>query len=459
VPHSAQDSVCSDRHDSRNNMLMFIYKFIYKQTRRRSPVLAPVRQEYYDWEKMEHFDYIMAGGGAAGLSLTYHMMHGGLEDKRILLIDPQEKKDNDRTWCFWIDRPMLFDPVVARRWRFLRFEGPRRSHRFPLTPYEYRMIRGIDFYRFVLADLEQRPNVTFLRRRVERIEDGTMKGRSGESRESSPDDSARVHTDDGQVYSADFVFNSLFLAREFKVDEERYYFLKQHFVGWTIRTEEPVFDQEAATFFDLRVAQNGAFRFMYLLPSSPTESLVEYTLFSSRLLPREEYEQAIEQYVRDYLGDVSYTIVEREDGIIPMTDQPFPRRGGMRVMNIGTIGGRVKASTGFAFLRTQIDSERIVTSLKKNNTPFHGQRPPGRYATFDAMLLSVLDTAGDGGRDVFIRLFEGNPLVRILRFLDEEGTLGENIKLMATVPWGTFIAAWFRVKLRRFRRGASGRAR
>lgn len=411
---------------------------------------------------MEHYDYIMAGGGAAGLSLAYHMMHGGLDDKRILLIDPAEKNENDRTWCFWINRPMLLDPVVTRRWKYLRFEGTRRSHRFPLAPYEYRMIRGIDFYRYVMADLEQRSNVTFLRRRVERIEDGATDGPAGGPAGNGKirsDESARVYTEDGHVHSADFVFNSLFLAREFEVDEKRYYFLKQHFAGWIIRTEKPVFDQEAATFFDLRVPQNGAFRFMYILPASPTEALVEYTLFSSRLLPREEYEQAIKDYVRDFLGDVAYTILEREDGIIPMTDQPFPRRRGSRIMNIGTIGGRVKASTGFAFLRTQLDSERIVFSLKKEGTPFHGHRPPGRYATFDAMMLSVLDTAGDGGREVFTKLFERNPLTRILRFLDEEGTLGENIRLMATVPWGVFIAAWFRVKLRRLRRGAPGAIR
>lgn len=403
----------------------------------RSGILALLPRCYYFCVHMEHFDYVLAGGGAAGLSLAYHMVHGGLGEKRILIIDPEEKNRNDRTWCFWVDRPTLFDPIVAHRWRHIWFHGPERSHRLTLEPYDYRMIRGIDFYRYVLSDLNQRKTVEFLRERVERIEDGDSAG------------PAHVHTESGTVVSADFVFDSLFTARDFVVDTGRYHFLKQHFAGWFIRTEEPVFDPEAATFFDLRVAQKNDFRFMYLLPESPTESLVEYTLFSSRILPREEYQQALADYIEEFLGGVRYTILEQEDGIIPMTDQPFPRRGGKRIMNIGTRGGRVKASTGFAFFRTQADSERIVHSLRTTGTPFHRNAPPRRYAMFDAMLLSVLDTRGDKGRDVFVDLFERNPTTRLLRFLDEEGGLGENIRLMASVPWWPFIAAWFRVKWRR----------
>lgn len=394
---------------------------------------------------MAHFDYVLAGGGAAGLSLAYHMVHRGPANKKIAIIDPDHKTQNDRTWCFWIDRPTLVDPVVKRRWRHAWFHGPERSHRFSLEPYEYRMIRGIDFYEFVQGDLYARPNVTFIRDRVDRIEDG------------EPRKPAQVHTAGGERHTAEFVFDSLFLPREFSVDTSRYYFLKQHFAGWTIRTEEPVFDPDAITLFDLRVPQNGAFRFMYLLSESPNRALVEYTLFSSDILPAQEYKQAIRDYIRDYLGDTAYTVEEEEDGIIPMTDQPFSRESGQRVMTIGTRGGRVKPSTGFAFLRMQQDSEAIVHSLRAEGHPFHGRAAPPRYRTFDAMMLSVLERSRDGGRDVFIKLFERNPMTRVLRFLDEAGTIGENIRLMATVPWGTFIAAWFRVKRRHNRRGKARR--
>lgn len=399
---------------------------------------------------MERYDYILAGGGAAGLSLAYRMMHRGLENTRILIIDLAEKRANDRTWCFWSDREELLDPVVAHRWSHIWFHGPERSHRWALNPYEYRMIRGSDFYEFTQNDLKARDNVTFVHARVTAIEDGDLA--SGTL--------ARVTVEDGRSFEAEWVFDSLFFPREFQVDTGRYHFLKQHFVGWVVKTSEPVFDPDAATMFDLRVPAYGDFRFMYLLPVSATESLVEYTLFSARLLPREEYESEIRAYMTRFYPKVSYEIVESEDGIIPMTEQPFPRRGGQRIMYTGTKGGRVKASTGFAFHRTQEDSERIVQSLVATGSPFHGDDPPRRYRTFDAMLLSILDRRGEyAAKRVFVDLFEKNPLPRLWRFLDEHGTVWENIALMSTVPWIPFIAAWFRVKGRAVVSALTGKRR
>ncbi len=390
----------------------------------------------------QRYDYVMAGGGAAGLSLAYHLVQAGHTDKQILIIDLEEKRNNDRTWCFWIDRPFLFDPIVHRRWSHIWFHGPHRSHRFALNPYEYRMIRGEDFYRYTREALVASANVTFLNAAVTEIVDGDVAA-------GTP---AQVVLSSGETVEAEWVFDSLFLPRDFVVDEARYRFLKQHFVGWTIRTAEASFDPAAATMFDLRIEQNGAFRFMYILPFSEREALVEYTFFSTDLLDRETYEAGIRSYIETYLPGVSYEIVEDESGIIPMTDQPFPRHGGQRIMRTGTKGGRVKASTGFAFLRTQRDSERIVRSLEKHGHPFAVPAPPRRYGTFDAMLLSILDRTPDRGRDIFVKLFEKNPLPRIWRFLDEDAGLVENLKLMASVPWGPFIAAWFDVRLRRMRR-------
>lgn len=390
----------------------------------------------------ERFDYILAGGGAAGLSLAYHMMHRGLDDKRIAIIDKDEKTRNDRTWCFWIDRPFIFDPIVHRRWRNIWFHGPERSHRFALQPYEYRMIRGEDFYRYTRDDLSRRENVVFIQDNVVSLDDG--------------EDEASVLLESGKTLTAEFIFDSLFLPRKFVVDTDRFRFLKQHFRGWVIETEDPVFDKDAATIFDLRIDQNGAFRFMYLLPFSETRSLVEYTFFSTDLLTPDEYEEGLRSYIEERLGIRSYKIVEEEDGIIPMSDQPFPRKGGKRILRIGTKGGRVKPSTGFAFLRTNIDSEQIVRSLIQRGDPFSIPQPPRRYATYDAMLLSILDRLPDKGRAIFVDLFEKNSITRLFRFLDEDGGLLENIQLMATVPWLTFVAAWFEVRLRRFRTPSRG---
>jgi lycopene beta-cyclase len=117
-------------------------------------------------------------------------------------------------------------------------------------------------------------------------------------------------------------------------------------------------------------------------------------------------------------------------------------------MNVGTRGGRVKASSGFAFHRIQQDSAAIVASLAAHGHPFAVPQAPPRFHTFDAMLLDVLTQSGDLGARTFTALFRKNPIQRIFRFLDEETTWAEDLQVMASVPWIPFTKAWFNVKRR-----------
>lgn len=133
-----------------------------------------------------------------------------------------------------------------------------------------------------------------------------------------------------------------------------------------------------------------------------------------------------------------------------MTDHPQRRRAGHRVMNIGTRGGRVKASSGYAFSRIQRDTHAIITSLQAHGHPFGVPTTPRRYRALDATMLQILERHGERGSQIFVNLFEKNPIERIFRFLDEEGGLWENLQLMATVPRWLFIRAGIQAHLRRW---------
>ncbi len=381
----------------------------------------------------QRFDYIMAGGGAAGRSLAYHMIASPLAGARILIVDPEPKLSNDRTWCFWSPDPTPFDQIVYRRWPTLDFVCEDFSLQLDLAPYDYRVIRGIDFYEHTTSALKA-AGVEFLQARVDQIEDHP--------------DHATV-TADGTRYRANWVFDSRWDAGVYRGQDPRYHYLQQHFLGWVIRCNSAGFDTTRATMFDLRTAQNGIFRFVYTLPFSPSEAMVEYTIFSAELLPPPEYRAALSQYIETHLGLHDYQILEEESCIIPMTDQPFAREGGKRIMRIGTRGGRVKASSGYAFLRIHNDSAAIVRSLLQSATPFHGRRPPARYRTFDSLLLQILYRRGEIGARVFSDLFRKNPVQRIFGFLDETGSIAENIALMASVPWWPFIKAWIKLRVTR----------
>src|SRR5512139_1034525 len=121
---------------------------------------------------MAHYDFILAGGGLAGLSLAYHLINSPLRDQTILVVDKDAKQQNDRTWCFWEEQPTLFDEIAYRVWHRLRFVGDTFTRDFDLAPYRYQMIRGIDFYNFTLEKLSQCGNVTFVRGNIDRVDDG-----------------------------------------------------------------------------------------------------------------------------------------------------------------------------------------------------------------------------------------------------------------------------------------------
>jgi 2-polyprenyl-6-methoxyphenol hydroxylase-like FAD-dependent oxidoreductase len=46
---------------------------------------------------IKKYDFIIVGGGVAGLTLAYQLVHSPLADRSILIVDRVTKNKNDRT--------------------------------------------------------------------------------------------------------------------------------------------------------------------------------------------------------------------------------------------------------------------------------------------------------------------------------------------------------------------------
>ena len=132
-----------------------------------------------------------------------------------------------------------------------------------------------------------------------------------------------------------------------------------------------------------------------------------------------------------------------------MTDRPFNRRAGQHILAIGTKGGLVKPSSGYAFLRMQKDAAAIVNSLLTHGHPFDVPRSPWRYRLFDSIMLQVMYRQGHLMDRIFTNLFRNNSIHHIFRFLDETASFPENLRLLASLPPTPFIKALIRLKLLR----------
>lgn len=373
------------------------------------------------------FDYIIAGGGLAGLSLAFYLNESLLNNKKILIIDRDAKDKNDRTFCFWEKQAGAFEEIVFRKWNAVWFHGTRSfSDKLGLGEYFYKMIRARDFYAFVFSKIKQNPNFTFLQTEINAIENETVK------------------TAKGEFHAKEFIFDS-FTRKSY--DNPKYRNLFQHFRGWLIETSENVFDEIAPTLFDFRVEQKDECRFIYILPFSKTEALIEFTVFSDKLLKQNEYDFHLEKYISETLKIEKYEIKETESGVIPMSDEPHDEFPSPKIFRIGTAGGYVKPSTGYSFRRTQNRLKYLVESLENGRKLQSGNRKWKKY--LDSVLLDVLEKKSHAANDVFTALFSRNKTTQVLKFLDEETSFREDLQIMKTVPLVPFAKSAASVGLKR----------
>ncbi|MDI5898004.1 lycopene cyclase family protein [Flavobacterium yafengii] len=380
---------------------------------------------------MKHYDYIFTGAGLSALMTVYKMVQSGkFKNTSILLLDEDTKKTNDRTWCFWKTNDSVWEQSISKKWDSALFANENFRRDLDLQPYHYNMVKGLDFYNQVFDLLSKQENITFLPHKVLEIEES---------------ETIILVQTESESFSCSKLFNSI--CNKHKAESQaKYPVLQQHFIGWFIKSEQPVFNSEQATFMDFSVEQKGNTRFMYVLPISKTEALLEYTLFSHQHLKTEEYENEIQQYI-EKLGITNYEIVEKEQGSIPMTCYPFWKANTKNVLNIGTSGGWTKASTGYTFKNSDKKSSELVAFLQRETdfTKFHKKT---KFWFYDLLLLDILDRKNELGSHIFSSMFKkGNPSL-IFKFLDEETSFIEDIKVILKCPKMLFIKALFHVALK-----------
>ncbi|KAF2080537.1 lycopene cyclase family protein [Flavobacterium sharifuzzamanii] len=379
--------------------------------------------------QIPHFDYIFTGTGLASLMTVYKMvLSGKFSDKSILLLDKNSKRSNDRTWCFWEKEESFWNSVISKKWDSALFANENFKRDMDLKPYSYNKINGLDFYDFVFKTISKQSNITFLNEKVTDINE--------------LETHVFVGTEENR-YTCNHLFNSIY-TKAFAERQNKYPVLQQHFVGWFVKTKEEVFNPEEVTFMDFSVEQKGNTRFMYVLPTSKTEALVEYTLFSEKLLPKEEYEKAIELYLKK-LGTENYKILEKEEGSIPMTCYPFWKKNTKRVLNIGTAGGWTKASTGYTFKNADKKSSDLVEFIQNKDFRMKDFHKKSRFWFYDLLLLDILYRNNELGISIFSSLFKKGNSELIFKFLDEETSFFEDVKVILKCPKIPFIKALFRV--------------
>lgn len=372
------------------------------------------------------YDYIIAGAGCAGYSLLYHLLQDPiLSQKKILVVDANFNKANDRTWCFWEDQAGPFESIVCKKWLNIEVLKGSMQRLLPTAPFEYKMIQGIDFYQHISAFAIEFDNVEWVASKILSI-DAAHGG-------------ARVLWEGGAA-NAEYVFSSINGER---IQSK----LWQHFKGIVVEFDTPVFDKTVARLMDFNVPQMDATAFMYLLPMTDKKALVEYTLFSPTILETAEYDHVLNAYMEAHYKGQAYTIVHTEQGAIPMTTKKMTSTI-INVISIGTMGDAVKASTGYAFQFIQQQTQQLVEQLKSNQF-LDASVHYTRHQFYDAVLLYILEHKKMAGDEIFARIFKKNNAATVFKFLSNTSNLMEDIRIMLSLPTPIFLPAAVKVLFRR----------
>jgi lycopene beta-cyclase len=375
---------------------------------------------------MKKYDYILAGGGCAGLSLVYHLLESSLKESQILIIDPNQGEIPNKTWCYWSKEALPIHPQSARfSWNSFYLKDEAQQLTKPLNELSYHHLNSHDFYAHVLEKIRQFPNVHFLKEEVVAL---TPTGTE-----------IQVTTHTADSYNASFVFDS-----RVKSTDSDQSILKQVFIGIRIKVSEPLFDPKKWGLMDFETRSSNGFDFIYTLPFSTHEALIEYTAYTTEERSEEELLKELQEFLNQKYGSIAYDIQFQESGKIPMSTRNFFSSVSPRHIPIGTAAGWTKPSTGYTFAPIQENCAAIVANLERNElTSLHFPRK-SRFVFYDNILLTIAHRWPKRLPGLFLNLFSSSRPELVFRFLSEKTTFSEEIRLLSGLKFGIFLKGLLR---------------
>ena len=354
---------------------------------------------------MKEFDYIIIGGGCAGLSLAYELeINEKLKDKTLAIIEPRLEYKRDKTWSFWKVVPHNFDDCVKKSWQNFSINIPGKTNHLECKDYPYQSIDSGLFYEKISKKLKENENIHFYK------------------------DLNEINTRNS------FTFDSVPNIKKNHLN------LWQHFCGVEIETKTNYFDDEIFNLMDFACEQRDSVHFFYTLPYTKNKALIETTWLSKMNdNSQKDYDKQIKDYIDKHLKVKDYEITYREEGAIPLF-YPLYEKDKNRI-NIGTAGGMTRLSTGYTFLNIQEHSKYIRENIENisNSKRFEISK---KYQFLDDIFLRVLNKHPEKMSNIFFNMFKTSPKT-VIKFLSNKSNFFEDIKIILKMPKWIFIKALF----------------
>ena len=354
---------------------------------------------------MKEFDYIIIGGGCAGLSLAYELdLHSKLKDKTLAIVEHRDEYKRDKTWSFWKVSPHNFEDCTIKSWDNFTINIPSHLKHVDCKNMPYQTIDSGLFYQKIIDKIKQNNNIYFFKNINE------------------------VNTENS------FIFNSVGDTIDNKST------LWQHFSGIEIETSKYFFDEKIFNLMDFDCDQKNSVHFFYTLPFSKTKALIETTWISDlNNTSLNDYDIQLKDYIEDKLKIKNYKINYKETGAIPLFHPNNIKK--LNQIEIGTAGGMTRLSTGYTFLNIQEQSKYIRKNIEniKDTKIFSIER---KYEFLDNIFLKVLKKNPERMAQIFYKMFNSSPNT-VINFLSNKSNILEDISIISKMPKWVFLKQLF----------------
>jgi lycopene beta-cyclase len=369
------------------------------------------------------WDIVIVGGGLSGLALAVELAQPAFSHLRVLVLEKRSQYKRDRTWSYWATQSHRYMSLERKRWNQWGIHFGER-HIQQQSNQAYCTIDADKFYDFAQAQIAAAPNVELrLDVAVKQIVDAHQ---------------PYVIFENGTQVGAAWVMDARPDAKPAA------HSLYQHFLGWEVHTETDCFDSDVVELMDFQPASTGL-HFFYVLPYSRRSALVETTWISSGAhLP--DYQGELEAYLRKRFGVTRYQTAYQEQGKLNLQTH-MQKTSLQRVIPLGRGAGTLRPSTGFAFLETIADAQRIARCFARTAIESVTIAPYRRNQVnlwMDKVFFEAITSNWQGAPDYFMALFEGVEPESLIAFLSGHPTFAQRLTVAMQLPKLPFLRAGMR---------------
>lgn len=374
---------------------------------------------------MKRIDLAIIGGGCAGLSLARDIARRAKKKPAVMIFEPRERYENDRTWCFWSLANDPPDALVSQRWSEWKFSRNGDTVVQQSSQSTYCLVSGADFYADSIETI----------RRTEGIELKT----GVEVRNVAPHaEGFLVETSEGE-----FLARRVVDTRPPEKAEIAGVALYQLFEGVEIETTSTIAGSDIPSLMAHMQVDHDGFGFDYLLPLGSNRWLVEATLFSPDPLCANHLPEKLKASLHRMVPDGQFRCIRREKGMIPMGIRFHNSHSPAGWVRAGSGGGAVRAASGYAYRRIQRWSWECAGLFAESGEVIGHPEDSWLRQKMDLLFLKVLKNEPELSPGIFHRLARGTSADAMARFMMDRARWTDLLAVVWALPKMPFLRNLF----------------